>query len=126
MTANAMRIGQDKSIRPALTPVSAVAATLTRGLQAVTALDAEMLRISGLDLFALGFDRRRIVLHHLDRRERRAVALLLDLRMDGMLSGEIDEQLLAFAREQITLEQARRVGVGGARQHPVRAYDERR
>jgi hypothetical protein len=55
----------------------------------------------GLDLLGLRLDRRRIIGHDLDLRQRPAPRLFRDLRMGGMLRGKVAQQLLAFAREDV-------------------------
>ena len=51
-----------------------------------------------------------IVLHELDVGELAAAGLLRDLRVQRVLGGEVDQQLLRLAaRMQPVLEQARRV-----------------
>src|SRR5262247_4805131 len=98
-TANKIRIGHDRS------SLFVRGATSSAGNAMVIHSHPEILRIARLDFLGLSLDRGRIVLHHLDLGKRLASRLLLDLGMGGMLGGEVDQELLAFAREQVALEQ---------------------
>src|SRR6202030_1352174 len=81
--------------------------------------------VARLDLLALLLDCGGVALHQLDRGERRAPGLLLDLRVERMPSG-LDEDLLALRAEQEVLEQAGRVGIGRAVENRARRDDQRR
>src|SRR5258708_23418550 len=94
-------------------------------LIAVLLSHAEYSRIVGLDLLGLRLDGGRIVLHDLDLRQRPTAWFLRDLRVGGMLRRKIAEQLLAFAREDVALQQAGCIGIGRALEDAVVADEER-
>src|SRR5713101_1315414 len=74
-----------------------------------SASDMEDLGVARLDLIALGFDRDRIVFHHLDVAQRLAAGLVLDRGMRRAQPAYVRDQLLRFQGEHVALEQARRI-----------------
>src|SRR5207245_2341626 len=73
---------------------------------------AEQSAVARLDLLARPLDAGGVLLHGLDIAERLAAGLLLDQRMHRPQGPDIDDELLAFLREAIALEQSRRVRMG--------------
>src|SRR5262249_49290912 len=71
------------------------------------------------------FDADGVLLHSLDVAERLAPGLVLDQGMHRPQRAEIDDQLLAFGRKAVALEQSRRVRVGRGLEESVRTGDER-
>src|SRR5262249_17892638 len=138
--ANRMRIGHDRSIlclRGTPKAGSAMVMEVACPSSFATAdgagcdcrslrLGPEDLRVARLDLLARLLDAGGIVLPKLDLVEPARARLLLDQRVDGMLAGEIDQQLLRLKRVQPVLEQARGVRVGRPLEHRARAGDQRR
>src|SRR5713101_8420962 len=88
-------------------------------------LHPEQLAVARLDLFAHLVDAGSVLLHGLDLVERLAAGLLLGRRMHRAQSAEIDDQLLAFRREAVALEQPRRIRVGRVLENSVGADDGR-
>src|SRR5437764_907429 len=109
-----------------LSPGSSPGRRRTRPVRYTPASHPKNPGIAGLDLLGLRLDRGRIILHDLDLRQRPAPRSLGDLRMGGVLRGKVAQQLLAFAREDVALQQARRIGIGRALEDAVGAHDERR
>src|SRR5439155_11308669 len=85
---------------------------------------AEQSAVARLDLLARPLDAGGVLRHGLDIAERLAAGLLLDQRMHRPQGPEIDDELLAFLREAIALEQSRRVRIGRVLEHAVRADHE--
>src|SRR3981081_2653246 len=85
----------------------------------------EQLLIARLDVVGHLFDAGWSVLHELDLGQLLVAGLVLDQRMDRMLAGEIDQQLLALQGMQPVLKQARGVRIGGGLEHPGRTRDGR-
>src|SRR5258707_4238318 len=71
----------------------------------------ENLRVARLDLLARALDAGGIVPPHLDLVEPAHPRLLLGERVDRMLTGKIDQELLRLARKQAVLGQTRSVRV---------------
>src|SRR4051812_20144024 len=65
----------------------------------------EQFLVAGLDRIGIALDAGRIVLELLDLAERLAAGLLLGLRMDRAQATDVDDELLAFRREAVALEQ---------------------
>src|SRR5712671_532437 len=81
----------------------------------------ENLRVARLDLLARALDAGGIVLPHLDLVEPARPRLLLGERVDRMLTGKIDQELLRLERMQPVLEQPRSVRVGRRLEYCARA-----
>src|SRR6266576_4614897 len=111
--ANRIRIGPETSILCVRGAPSAGNAMLTSHL--------EDLRVPRLDLFAHLLDTGGIVLPQLDLVEPAHPRLLLGQRMDGVLAGKIDQQLLRLKRVQPVLEQARRIRIRRRREYRARS-----
>src|SRR5437763_13552024 len=86
---------------------------------------AEDAGITRLDILARLLDCGRIITPKFDLTELARAGLLDDLRMHGMLAGEIDQQLLRFARVQPVLEQPRRIGVRRRLEYRARSDHQR-
>src|SRR5215831_9595442 len=81
---------------------------------------AEDLHVVRLDLLAQLLDRGGVLAHGLDLLHRLAARLLLGERVHGAQAALVDDELLAFGREAVGLEQPRRVGIRGRLEHRVR------
>src|SRR5262249_19807231 len=80
-------------------------------LQPRGGLHPEQLAVTRLDLLALLLDRGGVLAHGLEAAERFPPVGFLDLRMERSQLADIDDELLAFGREAVALEQPRRVRV---------------
>ena len=102
-------------------PIIKAAGIKGGGVNAIAlASHLENLAVARLDLLALRQHRGGIGLQQLQRRQRRAARLLLDLRMERAMRVIVDQQLLAFRAEEETLEQPRRIRIGRAAEHAAR------
>src|SRR5262249_39135547 len=94
--------------------------------QISTELHPEDLCIAGLDFLARALDAGGIVLPHLDLVEPARPRLLRGERVDRMLTGKIDQELLRLERMQPVLEQPRGVWIGRRLKHSARTRHQRR
>src|ERR1700694_1851361 len=83
-------------------------------------------RVARLDLFGHSLDPGGIFLHQLDIGNPPASRLRLHLRMNRILRGEIDEELLGLARMQPRLKQPCGVGMWRGCEYSGRTRDRRR
>src|SRR5437667_4937012 len=94
--------------------------------QSKTKSHLENLRVTRLDLLAHPLDASGIVLPQFDLVEPARARLLSCERVDRMLAGKVDQQLLRLERMQPVLEQARGVRIGRRIEYRARAGDQRR
>src|ERR1700694_262306 len=83
-------------------------------------------RVAGLDLFRHFLDAGGVFLHQLDVGNLAAARFRLHLRMNRILRGEVDEELLGFPGVQPGLKQPRGIGMRRGQKYPGRPRDRRR
>src|SRR3954468_20023211 len=126
----AARMGSANSVE-AVSAVPALSTSRRLNVVFIPALsflasDAEDLAVARLDVLRAFLDARRIVLHHLDVLEGLAPRLLLGARMDRAQRADVDDELLAFRREHVALQEPCRVRIGCVLEDRVRPDRHRR